>query len=214
MKTRYVLIDFENVQPRDLAALKGGAFRVKVFVGPNQGKIPLSLAMALQALGNNAEYVVLESAGHNALDFCIAYYIGTLSAADHSAEFHVISKDSGFDALIKHLGAKGIAVCRSVAIASIHGMAPPPALDAQIGIAVTDLIRRASGRPRTRTTLLNTLRVLFKKQLSESELTALLDALCQRGIVKLDGMKVTYELPTVAGTGDGTVSPNHGEGPR
>jgi len=34
---------------------------------------------------------------------------------------------------------------------------------------------------------------LLRKQLSEQELTALLDALC--GMVKIDGLKVAYDLP-------------------
>ena len=63
----------------------------------------LSLAAALQTLGSSAEYVTLETTGANALDFHIAYYIGVLSSQDPSAFFHVISKDTGFDPLIKHL---------------------------------------------------------------------------------------------------------------
>jgi hypothetical protein len=30
MKTNYVLVDYENVQPTDLAKLRGGSFKVKV----------------------------------------------------------------------------------------------------------------------------------------------------------------------------------------
>jgi hypothetical protein len=194
-KTNYVLIDYENVQPKDLALLNDGSFKVKVFVGPNQGKIPLGLAMALQVLGGNAEYVLLETGGRNALDFHIAYYIGTLSAKDPSAEFHIISNDSGFDALIKHLAGKGIDVCRSAGIASIPRAVPQPALDAQVQAAVKDLIRRAETRPGTMKTLRSTLHALFRKQLSEPELTALLEALCKEGMVKPDGMKVAYDLP-------------------
>ena len=73
-----VLVDFENVQPKDIGLLKGGPFKVKVFLGPNQSKIPVSLAAALQSLGDSAEYIILEAAGTNALDFHIAYYIGVL----------------------------------------------------------------------------------------------------------------------------------------
>ena len=195
-KTNYVLIDYENVQPKELTLLNDGSFKVKVFVGPNQGKIPLGLAMALQSLGGNAEYVLLETAGRNALDFHIAYYIGTLSVQDPSAGFHIISKDSGFDALIKHLAGKGIVVCRSAGIAGIPRPTPHPALDAQVQTAVKDLIRRAEARPRTMKTLRSTLHALFRKQLSEQELTTLLDALCKEGMVKIDGMKVAYDLPS------------------
>jgi len=43
--------------------------------------------------------------------------------------------------------------------------------------------------------LMSTLHALFKKELSDHQLSALFVALCKRGIVKLDGTKVTYELP-------------------
>jgi hypothetical protein len=36
MSTNYVLVDFENVQPESLAALAGGAFQVKFFIGAAQ----------------------------------------------------------------------------------------------------------------------------------------------------------------------------------
>jgi len=42
-------------------------------------------------LGERAQYIVLETAGSNALDFHIAYYLGVLAAADPSAFFHIIS---------------------------------------------------------------------------------------------------------------------------
>ena len=203
MKTKHVLIDYENVQPKDFSLLKDGAYKVKVFLGPNQVKIPADMAMALQALGSNAEYVPLETAGRNALDFHIAYYIGTLSAHDPSAVFHIISADSGFDALIKHLSGKGIAAFRSACIAGMPSLIPAPSFEAQIQAAVTDLVRRASSRPRTKKTLLNTLQALFRKQLSEQQLSSLLDALCRQGVVKLDGAKVTYALPSPAGAGEG-----------
>jgi len=101
MTTHFVLIDYENVQPKELGALRGGPFKVKLFLGANQSKIPVALAAALHAL--DAEYLMLESGGSNALDFHIAYYIGVLSVQEPSAQFHIISKDTGFDPLIKHL---------------------------------------------------------------------------------------------------------------
>ena len=106
-RTNYVLIDYENVQPTDLALLRDAPVKVKVFLGANQAKIPVALAAALQGLGANAEYVLLESSGSNALDFHIAYYIGLLSAQEATAFFHIISKDTGFDPLVKHLKDQG-----------------------------------------------------------------------------------------------------------
>ena len=87
MKHSFVLVDFENVQAKDIGVLNGGPFKIKVFVGANQAKIPLEMARALQTFGPNAEYIQIDGSGRNALDFHIAYYIGQLAAqmADSSS---------------------------------------------------------------------------------------------------------------------------------
>ena len=197
MRTNFVLVDFENVQPKDLGLLKDGPFIVKLFLGPNQSKISVTLASSLQSLGDSAEYIVLESAGSNALDFHIAYYIGLLSAEDPSAFFHIISKDSGFDPLIKHLKGKKVFAKRSACIADIPYFKPalPATRDAQIEIVVADLVRRKASKPRTQKTLFSTLHALFKKELSEQQLSQLFASQCSRGIVRVDGTKVSYALP-------------------
>jgi hypothetical protein len=201
VRTNHVLVDYENVQPSDFDLLANGPFKVKVFLGPNQSKVPVSLAAALQPLGPSAEYVILETAGVNALDFHIAYYVGALSCEDPSAFFHIISKDSGFDPLIKHLRAKKLLVQRSTRIAEIPCLKPPlpTAMDAQIEAVVTDLVRRKASKPRTQKTLLSTLNALFKKELSEGQLTQLFAALRDRGIVRVEGTKVAYRLPAATG---------------
>lgn len=198
VRANYVLIDYENVQPMDLALLRDGPFKVKVFLGPNQSKIPVALAAAMQGFGANAEYVVLETAGSNALDFHIAYYVGALSAQDNSAFFHIVSKDTGFDPLIRHLKAKGVFVQRSTSIASLPYFKPvlPSTSDAQIEAVVAHLAKLKAAKPRAEKTLLSTLHALFKKELSEQQLSALFALLCKRGIVKTDGTKISYELPS------------------
>lgn len=197
MRTNFVLVDYENVQPKDLGLLQGGPFKVKVFLGPKQSKVPVTLAGALQPLGSNAEYVLLETAGNNAVDFHIAYYVGVLSCEDPTAYFHIISKDSGFDPLIKHLKRRKIFVQRSTCIAEMPYFKPalPVAPEAQVEVAVADLTRRKAARPRTKKSLISTLHALFKKELSEQQISQLLAALCTRGVVKLEGTKVSYDLP-------------------
>lgn len=196
-RTNFVLVDFENVQPKDIGLLKDGPFKVKVFLGPNQSKIPVALAAALQSLGESAEYIILETAGNNALDFHIAYYIGVLSAVEPTAFFHIISKDSGFDPLLKYLKGKKIFAQRSTCIADIPYFKPslPVAPEAQVEAVIADLARRKASKPRMQKTLLSTLHALFKKELTEQQLAALFAALCKRGIVKVEGAKVSYVLP-------------------
>ena len=48
LRTNIVLIDFESVQPETLAALERDQFKVIVFVGASQAKVPFEVATALQ----------------------------------------------------------------------------------------------------------------------------------------------------------------------
>jgi hypothetical protein len=119
VKTNFVLVDFENVQPKNMGLLKGGPFKIKVFLGASQAKISLEMAQALQTFGEDAEYIQVVGSGKDALDFHIAYYMGKLAAENPGASFSIISKDTGFDPLIKHLKARQIDCKRSASVADI-----------------------------------------------------------------------------------------------
>jgi len=200
MKTNFVLVDYENVQPKDVGLFQDKPFKIKVFLGPNQAKVPVALASAMQSLGSNAEYIPLETAGNNALDFHIAYYIGVLSAEDPTAFFHIISKDTGFDSLIRHLRGKNIHAQRSTTIEAMPYFRPVAnaALEGQVTAVVADLVRRKASKPRTQKTLQSTIHALFKKELPEQRIALIFAALCKQGIVKVDGTKVTYQLPVAS----------------
>ena len=113
MRTNYVLIDYENVQPSALSVLEKEHFKVIVFVGASQVKVSFDVAAQLQRLGPSATYVKISGNGPNALDFHIAFYIGQLASVEPDAYFHIISKDTGLDPLISHLKLKKIYACRS-----------------------------------------------------------------------------------------------------
>lgn len=136
MRPHYVLVDFENVQPRNLGLLRGGGFRIKVFLGSQQGKLELEFVKAMQAFGEDAEYVQMAGNGKNALDFHLAYFLGKLSAEHPGAAFSIISNDTGFDPLVRYLKAQGIDCKRSGKVTDIPhlkaqaeaaGLAAPPA---------------------------------------------------------------------------------------
>lgn len=198
MKTNYVLIDYESVQPDDLAALQHGHVRVVVFVGPHQTKIAFEKADALQRMGANAEYVRLSGGGPNALDFHIAYYLGCLAAKEPTAFFHIISKDTGFDPLVKHLKEKKLRVCRVQTIKAIPGLKPIDAKSSadRVTLIVEDLQKRGAARPRTVATLSGTISAKFQKQLTAEQVSSLISELQKKGVVKVEGTKVTYNLPS------------------
>lgn len=198
MKTNYVLIDYENVQPEAMAVLSEEHFKVIVFVGANQAKVTFDVASALQQMGDRAEYVKITGNGSNALDFHIAYYIGKLTSIDPDAYFHIVSKDSGFDPLIQHLKAKKILACRSKDVTEIPLVkaANSTSPTDRLAVVISDLQRRGSAKPRTVKTLSSTINGIFQKQLSEQDVAVLLTALQRAGVVNVTATKVSYSLPT------------------
>lgn len=117
MTRHYVLIDFENVQPANVGELSPTEHHIKVFAGEHQNKVEFGLVQALQPFGSHAEYIRIVGNGKDALDFHIAFYVGRLSAEHPSASFTIVSRDTGFDPLVKHLVSLGIACRRTSAIA-------------------------------------------------------------------------------------------------
>jgi hypothetical protein len=215
MKTNYVLIDFESVHVKSLALLTGEHFRVRLFLGPNHLKVPRNVVVAMQELGERGKYVELDTPGPNALDFHIAYYLGTLASADPAGFFHIISKDTGFDPLIAHLKAKhNIFAARSESIEEMPCFraspvaAPAPKetsarqsasngsdVAAFVKLAVADLIKRKAAKPRRVATLRNTVLSRIGKD-AASHLDAVIANLVRTGYVIIDGDKVTYALPS------------------
>lgn len=104
----YYLIDFENVQPKALDRLTPGTARILVFLGQQQTRLMLDLVQALQPFGADAEYIAFTGSGRDAVDFHLAYYMGRIAVQDPGASFRIISKDTGFDPLVRHLTARGI----------------------------------------------------------------------------------------------------------
>jgi PIN domain len=198
MKTNYVLIDYENVQPDDIAALQHEHVRVIVFVEPHQTKIAFETAAALQRMGANAEYVRLTGSGPNALDFHLAYYLGQLAAKEPTAFFYIISKDTGFDPLVKHLKEKKLRACRIQTIGEIPILKPvdPKTSPDRVALIVADLQKRGASRPRTVATLSSTISATFQKQLTAQEVSSLVSELKKNGLIKVEGTKVTYNLPS------------------
>lgn len=218
MKTNYVLVDYENVKVAHVERLREEWFRIYIFLGIHDTKLPLDLVLAMQSLHDRGSYVVLDAAGRNALDFHLAYYLGVLATKDPSGFFHIVSKDAGFDPLIRHLKTQGILCARSPSIDELpclvksetgpktaNGVASelPPALPKQltttlddlVRIAADDLIKRKASRPRKEKTLRSTLQASCGKQLPTSQIDKVFHELVRRGWVKVSGTSVTYDLP-------------------
>ena len=197
MRTNYVLIDYESVQPASIAVLEQECFKVMIFVGEKQAKVSFEVAASLQRLGPKAAYVKMAGSGPNALDFHIVFYIGQLSAAEPDAYFHIISKDTGFDPLIAHLKTKKIFAARSKDVSEIPMVKTSKAKNPtdRLAAILANLRQRGASKPRTVKTLSSTINALFQRSLSEAELTSLLESLKQQGVISISGVRVSYSLP-------------------
>lgn len=197
MPTNYVLIDFENVQPKNLEVLSQHTFKVIVFVGEDQTKLPYDLVVGIQKFGNDAKYVKIAGNGKNALDFHIAYYIGKLTSEEPGSYFHIISKDAGFDPLIKHLRESKVKVYRATDLAEIPilRISNTSSKDETINAVVKNLTGRGQSRPRTVQTLINTINSLFTEKLDDKNMTSLLQSLRDRKYIVIKDTKVSYHLP-------------------
>jgi len=115
---RFLLVDFENIQSEDLSLLMSD-IHIIVFMGHNQNRLPLDIVMKYQKLGSRLEWKKIDGIGGNALDFVIAYYMGRVFDKDAAAQCIVLSKDKGFDPLIKMLVAEGKSCRRIESIAGL-----------------------------------------------------------------------------------------------
>jgi hypothetical protein len=196
LATNYVLIDLENVQPKNLELLSKHPFKVFVFCGANQSKLPTDLVTAMQDLGGNGKYVRISGNGRNALDFHIACYVGELATEDPEGHFHIISKDTGFDTLIQHLKDRKINIQREKDLAEIPVLRMTRAAtdDEKIAAIVKNLEGRGQSRPRKLKTLKNTINALFIKKLEELELTSLIERLKKLGYITVQEGRVSYKL--------------------
>lgn len=196
MPTNYILIDLENVQPKNLKILKGHPFKIFVFVGENQTKVPFDLAVTMQEFGEDAKYVKISGNGKNALDFHIAYYLGVLKCEDPKGYFHIISKDTGYDPLVKHLKKNKIKTCRhsdlaEIPILRISNEAEP---DEKIKEVIKNLKGRGQSRPRKIKTLSNTINSLFTQKMNDKEMDSFIKSLAKKEFIYIHNDSVTYNL--------------------
>jgi PIN domain len=190
----FVLVDFENIQSISAVVLEGGPAKIKVFLGEHQSNVPLQTARALQRFGSDVEYIQIDGNGKNALDFHIAYYIGRLAAENPGASFQIVSKDTGFDPLVRHLTTRGIQCGRSATVSDITSLKPSKQLPTEqmIDAIVANLVKRKAGKPRTLKTLRSTIHALFGKEMPEQELDGLVNRLKSRGLIAVVDGKVSY----------------------
>ena len=101
----HVLVDWENVQPRegDIRILVPDVTDVWLFHGPNQKVDDAHHA----SFGPRATQVKIARSGKNALDFHLSFYMGYIASRHPNARFVVVSNDKGYGPMLEHAGELG-----------------------------------------------------------------------------------------------------------
>ena len=196
-RERRLFVDFENVQKMNLSLLSDD-FEVRIFVGCSQKSIPFELVQDAQALGTRLEWVKVEGGGSNALDFHIAYYLGCLLAQCPQTQCFILSRDTGFDPLLRQLEKKGLSCRRISSLSELEAKpklkpADPDASNYERVVASLKKIAHKP-KPKKKARLANHISTLFMKQLSKAEVEGLIAQLFEEGIVAETGKTLSYRL--------------------
>lgn len=194
MKTNYILVDFENVQPSEQINLSSNlSCKVLMFIGERQKNLSINLVATLP---KNVEYIRIVGNGRNALDFHIAYWIGKLSERDSHSHFHIISKDKGYDPLVKYLCKKGILAERVATISDVLISNKDTPAEKLASVA-TSLKSWGSSRPRKRTTLKNRLLNHFGNKVDAKAIDKIIAGLERKKYITFKNDAVIYDLEKV-----------------
>jgi len=196
-KPNFVLIDFENVQPKNLSILSDEQFQIRLFLGAKQIRLDVGIVETMHQFGaERARYIHAKESGKNALDFYITYYLGQLVAENPQGYFHLISKDKGFDPLLVHLQAEGVKVRRHVSLMDIPiiGVAKNADMTEKTEAALANLKARGSSRPRKEQTLKNTLKHMFKDELNDTDVGRIFQELVKTNRIATNKGKIVYNL--------------------
>ncbi|MBD2072669.1 hypothetical protein H6F86_01950 [Phormidium sp. FACHB-592] len=198
LKKAILLVDYENVQNIDLSEIQEQDIDIKIFVGQAQNKIPMELVQATQRFGQRVEWIKIEEAGSNALDFHIAFYLGKLSKEIGAGSFLILSNDKGFDPLIKHISKSKIKCQRIqslLAVSKEKNVLISQNVDS-IAKVIENLSRiQKNKRPRTQKALRQHIKtLLLQKKLSDKEIDTLVDNLFVQKKISEVSNRLTYSF--------------------
>lgn len=193
---KLLLVDFENVQQVDLGRLDKD-FRVIIFVGASQKSIPIELVMSAQALGSRIEWLRIDASGNNALDFFIAFHLGRLFESATRPSCIILSKDKGYDPLLRHLNKLGLKCRRINSLIELNPANATQEIAPDSNYSrVLELLGKSEkkARPRKRTTLASHISAQFQKKLGDSEISRVIDMLFASKKVSEENGIITYSF--------------------
>ena len=175
---RILFVDYENVQQIDLDFVKKENLETLVFVGKSQKKIPFEMVQKAQKLGKLITWHQIEGQGSNALDFHIAFMLGHLTATDNgkAGEYIILSKDKGFDPLLKYLQKEKYNCRRINSLLEMQKGTIDSTTNKDLDKALEILGKiEKPKRPRNRNTLFKYIQNILGEKTTKVEITTIID---------------------------------------
>jgi len=188
---KVVYIDYENLPGVHIEDVEGTKFLI--FIGENQKKIPTDTIVRMQPLGERVEWISISGVGRNALDFHIAYYLAKYHT-NNTVTHYILSKDAGYDPLIKHVVKFGQRVKRIITLEEIK---EKPVLAPQLAqkyAKVLEILKKQdkTRRPKIRKTLASSIETLFQGQVSKEDTDLLIEHLFRERFIEEKNKRIAY----------------------
>lgn len=108
----HVFVDYQNMTTVDSAIFALERTTITLLLGRANRTLEEKTVRQLMSGAASVEMVRIDKDGKNAVDFALAYYLGRKTVADPMTFFHIVSKDTGFDALVEHLKSRQLKIRR------------------------------------------------------------------------------------------------------
>jgi len=188
---KLLLVDFENVQQVNLSRL-GDITKVIIFVGASQKAVPIELVTSAQKLGARVEWQKVEGNGSNALDFHIACHLGRVLETSPQLHCIVLSKDKGFDPLLRHLNKTGLKCKRINSMLELDPNSAP--VDDPSYMRVVEVLGKSEKktRPRKHKTLSQYISSIFQKNIAQKDIERIIDMLFAKKMISETNNTISY----------------------
>lgn len=181
-RTNYIFVDFENIQETDLNRIANKPVKVWLVLGERHKTLPVKLVKLIQKLPGQVNLVETGLNGKNALDFVLACEIGIEVQKDREGYFHVLSRDKGFDALIKHLKCKDVHAARHAAFNEIPILMN---LEERVKSLIERWKSKKTSQPKKRAALESEIQAFSGKILSPDEVAETIQKLVAEKIITI-----------------------------
>jgi len=196
----HVLVDWENVQPKDVDIRKvvPDVTDVWLFHGPHQKRVEVHHA----SFGNRVTPVPIARTGKNALDFHLSFYMGYIASRHPQANLVVMANDRGYGPMIDHAIGLGFAA-RQVGFAIVLPAISPQSADVLPTPLAEDLLRalarveaslqKTTSRPSKEASLVAAIASLLGEAANAESVPAVLSGLLAGGKVSIEATgRVSY----------------------